>query len=246
MELQGKTALITGVNRGIGLAILKLFVKEGANIIACMRSKDDDFELELQRYALKYNVSLVQCYFDLKDDDSVKEAFHDIYRNKYSIDILVNNAGVVSKGFLQMTKIDSIKEMFQINFFSQILITQYVLKIMQKAKHGSIINMGSIGGIDAHTANLSYGCSKAALMYFTKTLSQEYAQYNIRVNTIAPGMVDTNMAKEMGETANNEILSRCALKRLAKPEEIAQLALFLASDNSSFITGQTIRIDGGM
>jgi 3-oxoacyl-[acyl-carrier protein] reductase len=246
MELQGKTALITGANRGIGYVILKLFAQEGANIIACMRSKNDDFKSELQMSALKYNVSIIPYYFNLNDENSIKETFRDIYRHKYPIDILVNNAGVVSKGLLQMTTIDSIKEIFQINFFSQVLITQYVLKIMRLAKHGSIINMGSISGIDAYTANTSYGCSKAALIYFTKTLSQEYAHCNIRVNTIAPGMTDTNMAKEMGEEANNEILSRCALKRLAKPEEIAQLALFLASDNSSFITGQTIRVDGGM
>jgi 3-oxoacyl-[acyl-carrier protein] reductase len=225
---------------------MELFAQEGANIIACMRSKNDNFEAVLQSYTAKYGVSIVPYYFDLKNENSIKEVFQDIYKQKYPIDILVNNAGVVTKGLFQMTKIDSIKEIFQINFFSQVLITQYTLKIMCKARYGSIINMGSIGGIDAYPAYTSYGCSKAALMYFTKTLSQEYAPYNIRVNTIAPSMTDTNMAKEMGEEANREILNRCALKRLAKTEEIAELALFLASDKSSFITGQTIRIDGGL
>jgi len=244
--LEGKTALITGCNRGIGLEIMNLFASEGANIIACTRSSNSEFESKLSELSQRNGISIYPFYFDFCKEEEIKLTLQLIFKQRINIDILVNNAGIVTKGLLQMTSIESIKKVFQINFFSQVILTQYVLKIMSKNGSGSIINLGSVGGIDAFTANTSYGSSKAAFMYFTKSISQEYAARNIRVNAIAPSMTDTNMAEEMGKEANEEILRRSAIKRLANPQEIAQLALFLASDKSSFINGQIIRIDGGM
>lgn len=124
---------------------------------------------------------------------------------------------------------------------------QGVSKIMMRQREGVIINMASVGGIDAYPAYISYGMpAKAAMIYLTKTLSQELAPYGIRVNALAPSMTDTRMKEQMGAEANEEIMRRTALKRIAQPEEIAKLALFLASDDSSFITGQVVRIDGGL
>jgi 3-oxoacyl-[acyl-carrier protein] reductase len=244
--LKDKTALIAGCNRGIGKEILTLFAQEGANLVACIRKENPEFSTYIRDLSSKTNVSIEPLYFDMSNEESIKSAINPLIKSKTKIDVLVNNAGVAHGGFLQMTSISKIREVFEVNFFSQLLVIQLVSKLMMRQKTGSIVNLASIAGIDSYPGYSAYGSSKAALIYATKTLSKELARYNIRVNTIAPGMTDTNMAKEMGEAANSEILNRCAMNRLAKPEEIAQLALFLASDQSSFITGQTIRIDGGV
>lgn len=182
----------------------------------------------------------------MSEEDKIKKALHTIYKLKLPIDILVNNAGVVTNNLLQMTTMSKLKETFQVNFFGQVQFTQGITKLMMRQRKGVIINMCSIGGMDAYPAYTSYGCSKAAMIYFTKSMAQELAPYNIRVNGIAPSMTDTRMKEEMGEEANKEILERTALGRIAQPTEIANLAYFLASDDSSFINGQIIRIDGGM
>jgi 3-oxoacyl-[acyl-carrier protein] reductase len=145
-----------------------------------------------------------------------------------------------------MTPISKIKEVFEINFFSQLLIIQYVSKLMMKQKSGSIVNMASIVGLDGYPGYTAYGSSKAALIYATKTLARELAPYNVRINAIAPGLTETDMAMQMEGKAKDKMVNDSAMKRLAKPEEIANMALFLASDLSSFVNGQVMRVDGGM
>ncbi|SFP02662.1 SDR family NAD(P)-dependent oxidoreductase [Prevotella sp. tf2-5] len=243
---QGKTVLITGCNRGIGLAFLDAFAESGATVLACVRSKDGEFVHHCDELSKKTGTEIVVFTADLSSEDSIKAFISELYKTKRKVDVLINNAGVVTKGILQMTTLQSIKDVFQINFFAQVQITQGVAKLMMRQKSGVIINMASIGGIDAYPAYTSYGCSKAAVIYFTKTMAQELAPYGIRVNAIAPSMVKTRMQEQMGEEANEEIMRRTALKRNAEPDEIAKLALFLASDDSSFITGQVYRIDGGL
>jgi 3-oxoacyl-[acyl-carrier protein] reductase len=180
------------------------------------------------------------------DEDSIKSAISPLIKSKTKIDILVNNAGIAVGSLLQMTSMSKLKEVFQVNFFSQVLITQLISKLMIREKSGSIINMGSIAGLENFAGYTAYGSSKAAIMFFTKTIARELSSYHIRVNAIAPGLTDTGMARQMEEKATVEMIERSDLNRLAKPQEIAELVLFLASDKSSFITGQTIRIDGGM
>lgn len=243
---QGKTVLITGCNRGIGLAFLDAFAETGATVLACVRTKDEAFTSHCEEIAEKTGSEIAIFTADLSSEDSIKAFISELYKSKRKVDILINNAGVVTKGILQMTSIQSVKDVFQINFFAQVQITQGVSKLMMRQKSGVVINMASIGGIDAYPAYTSYGCSKAAMIYFTKTMAQELAPYGIRVNAIAPSMVKTRMQEQMGEEANEEIMRRTALKRNAEPDEIAKLALFLASDDSSFITGQVYRIDGGL
>lgn len=243
---EGKTVLITGCNRGIGLAFLDAFAETGATVLACVRTKDEAFSNHCEEVSKTTGAEIVVFTADLSNEDSIKAFISELYKSKHKVDILINNAGVVTKGILQMTSIQSVKDVFQINFFAQVQITQGVSKLMMRQKSGVIINMASIGGIDAYPAYTSYGCSKAAMVYFTKTMAQELAPYGIRVNAIAPSMVKTRMQEQMGEEANEEIMRRTALKRNAEPEEIAKLALFLASEDSSFITGQIYRIDGGL
>ena len=241
-----KTLFITGCNRGIGKAMVELFAKNEHNIIVCNRKQDDEFDAFCEDLQNDYRIEIQKYYADLSDEQSIKECLSQILKSKPKIDVMINNAGVVDKGLLQMTPIQKIRDVFQINFFAQVQLIQGISRLMMRQKSGVIINMASIGGIDAYPAYVSYGYSKAAVIYLTKTLAQEFAPYGIRVNALAPSMVRTRMQEQMGEEANEEIMRRTALKRNAEPEEIAKLALFVASDDSAFITGQIIRIDGGL
>ncbi len=244
--LKGKNVLITGTNRGIGKSVLEIFAQNGANIIAHSRNKNEEHEKYLKEISAKNNINIFPIYFDLNDKLKIKEVFKTFYKDKIAIDILVNNAGIAHGGYFQMTPVSKIKEIFEINLFSQMEITQYVLKIMSKQNSGAIINLASIAGLDLEQGNSAYGVSKAAIIAWTKTLALEVARYNIRVNAVAPSLVDTNMAKQMEEKSGISMLEKSAMKRLANPDEIAKAILFLASDNASFITGQVIRVDGGM
>jgi len=245
-SLQGKTALITGSNRGIGKKILETFAANGANIHACARSSNDDFLSFLDSVKHRYNVDVCPMFFDLSKENEIKDSLKTLLSNKEQIHILVNNAGIAHGGLLQMVSMEHLREIFEINFFSQMLIIQNVSKIMMRQKYGSIINMASVAGIDANPGYTGYGTSKAALIFATKTLSKELARYNIRINAVAPGLTDTEMADQMEIKAKNMMLESSAMNRLATTDEIANTALFLASESSSFITGQILRVDGGI
>jgi 3-oxoacyl-[acyl-carrier protein] reductase len=243
--LKGKVALITGCNRGIGKAIMETFASNGATIWACARKESAEFTKSIADAREKYKAVINPLYFDLADEAAVKENLSALVLKKERIDILVNNAGVAHGAFFQMTPVSKLKEIFEINFFSQLLVMQYIAKLMIKQNSGSIINMVSIAGIDAAPGFTSYGSSKAALIYATKTLSKELAVHNIRVNAIAPGLTKTDMADLMEEKARKQIINNSAMNRLAEPQEVANTALFLACDLSTFINGQVIRVDGG-
>lgn len=240
------TALITGCNRGIGKAILECYASHGINVIACVRTITPDFENFTKELANKNSVSITIYPIDLADQSSISSTMKEIFSSKVRIDILVNNAGVAFGSFLAMTSIAKMKEVFEINFFAQVAITQYVSKWMQKWGGGSIINLASVAGIDGMEGFSAYGSSKAALIYLTKCLSKEYGSWGIRVNAIAPGIVDTELISNLDSKSYKKMIESSAIKRLARPGEIAKLALFLATTDSEYITGQVLRIDGGM
>lgn len=244
--MKPKTALITGTNRGLGAQMLKAFAKAGYQVIAHARKETPEFLSNIEAIKKEYNTQVWPVYFEMTSTEEMKSAIKDVFKEVKSMDVLVNNAGVAHGGFFQMTSVKKIKEVFGINLFAMMELTQLVVRYMARQKSGSIINMGSIAGLDLKEGNCAYGVSKAAVMAFTKTLSKEVTPFNIRVNALAPGLADTDMAKQMEDNAGKEMVQDSAMKRLAKPEEIADVAVYLASEQASFINGQIIRVDGGI
>ncbi len=238
--------MITGCNRGIGKEAVRLFAERGYNLICCIRKENEEFSAFITELKENNKIDADILYFEMTDEESIKEALKPILKDRRQIDVLINNAGIATGGFLQMTSMKQLKEVFQINYFSQVLITQLITKLMMRQKNGCVINMGSVAGLDNFAGYTAYGASKAAMMSFTRTIARELAPYNIRVNAIAPGLTDTGMAGQMEEKAWKEMVARTDMNRLGKPNEIAQMMLFLASDEASFITGQVYRVDGGM
>ncbi len=247
MLLEGKTAVVTGCNRGIGKAIVEVFAKNGASVWACMRQEDQTTSDSLSLLAQQTGVRITPIYFDLSDAEQIKEGFKQIKSAKQPIDILVNNAGIIHTALFQMTPIDKMKEVFDVNFFSQMQLTQYIVKIMMRQKSGSIVNISSSAAIEGNAGRTAYAASKAAMIAATKVMSEELAHYGIRANAIAPGLTQTGMMEESTpDEALAETLKRLNMGRVGNTEEIANTVLFLSSHLSSYMTGQVLRVDGGM
>lgn len=247
MLLKNKTAVITGCNRGIGKSILEEFSKNGANIFACVRKLDNQFISTIKELKKEHKNEIFPIEIDLSDEDSVKVGAKKILSHELKLDILINNAGSIFSSVFQMTSKSKYKELFEINFHSQILFTQFMIKPMIKNKNGNIIFISSSSGIDGNEGRSAYVSTKAAIIGQSKVLSREVGRYNIKVNTIAPGLTNTEMMKiNTPEKVIEEEIAKLSLKRIAEPKEIANVALFLSSSLSDYITGQVIRVDGGM
>jgi 3-oxoacyl-[acyl-carrier protein] reductase len=246
MILKNKNAIITGCIQGIGKATLEEFAKNGANIWACAFEYNEDFESYCKKMSLENNIWIKPIYFNLLNQDEIKAGLKQISNDKLPIDILVNIAGMTKDAITHMVTMDQMKLIFEINFFSQIYLTQFVTKLMIRQGFGSVVNTSSISAIDGSYGQLSYSSSKAALIGATKTLSKELASKGIRVNAIAPGVISTDMNKIVPDSIIQENIKKMKIKRLGKADEVAKTILFLASDLSNYITGQIIRIDGGI
>jgi 3-oxoacyl-[acyl-carrier protein] reductase len=244
--LKDKVSILTGCNRGIGLSMLKNFAKNGSNIFACVRRVSEEFKKEINNLEKENKIFIKPIMFDLDSPEKVKTAFEEINVFGKKIDVLVNNAGVLNTSLFQMTKISDIKKTFDINFFHTFLFIQYVVKIMNAKKNSSIINISSISAEEANMGRFSYSASKAAVESGTKNLSKEFARLKIRVNSISPGLIETDML--IKNTPSEQIKDRVkniSLQRVGQPEEVSNVALFLASELSSYINGQNIICDGG-
>lgn len=246
MLLAGKNAVITGALQGIGKATVDAFARQGANIFACCQHEDAQFSAEIEALSKETGVTITPVYFDLLDDSAIKQAASSIQKAKVPIDILVNVAGANFDALFPMMTQAQLQKTFAINFFSQIAFTQYITKLMLRNKKGSIINISSISALDGNPGQLAYAASKAAWLAATKTLSMELGPQGIRVNAVAPGVIKTAMTADLPEEAMTRQMNRCELKRLGLPEEVAGVLVWLGSDAASYVTGQTIRIDGGM
>lgn len=243
--LKNKVCLITGAAQGIGKAIAERFAEDGAIVYA-----NDKLDGEMDQWAIQYskkNETIIKpMYFDICDFSVVKQAIMKIKKENGRIDILVNNAGIVTYEFLGMIDFDKLRRMFEVNVIAVINLIQLVSRIMSKQKDGSIINMASIVGDKGAKGQLSYSATKGAVISITKSAAKELAENNIRVNAIAPGMVATERLKNIMESKFEERINDIGFKRLAKPSEIADACSFLASDQSKYITGQIIGVDGGL
>ena len=245
--LEGKNAIITGARRGIGRATVEVFAENGANVWACARKEDAIFEEDMARLADKFGVQISPVYFDLSDEGQLKQAIKQIQGEKRPVDILVNNAGAIAHSTsFTMTSIAKMKEIFEVNFFAQMLLTQYVARLMMRQCSGSIVNLTSIAALDGDPGQLEYVGSKAAIAGATKKLAIELGESGIRVNAVAPGVIDTDMGNEMHPDLMEHIINNTVMRRLGQTREVANVIAFLASDQASYMTGQILRVDGGM
>lgn len=246
MMLKNKTSLITGCNGGIGLSLIKKFSENGSDIICCTRKKTDEFTEKVKKLSNKYNNSIFTINFDLNNENEIKEAIKKIVEYPKKIDVMVNNAGVDQVSLFQMTTDEKIREVFQVNFFSTLSLLRGILKIFIRNKNGSIINISSNAASECDAGRSIYAASKSALNTFTKCLSKELGPFNVRVNAVAPGLTNTRMIeKGLNKKILEETIKKIPLKRVANPEEISNVILFLASDMSSYINGEVIDITGG-
>lgn len=245
--LSGKNIIVTGAIQGIGRATVDYFAHNHANVWACALQSTDEFESYCTLLSQENGVWVKPIYFNLLDTDQIKAAVKEIMRDKQPVDGLVNIAGMTKDAIFHMVSMDDLHRIFEVNFFSQIFFTQSITKLMlRNSKESSVVFVSSISAIDGNLGQLSYASSKAALIGAMKTLSKELASKGIRVNAIAPGVIDTDMNKVVPQVVLDEKLSISDLKRIGQPDEVASTLAFLVSDLSTHITGQVIRIDGGI
>lgn len=237
--LTGKVAIITGCNRGIGKGMLKSFVEQGAIIYAVVKSEGslNDF---------KETASVIPCYMDITDGILVKNLILKIKKEQGKLDILINNAGIMQDAILGMITDSQIKNTFDVNVFAMINLIQYATKLMTRQKSGSIINMTSIMGVNGNSGQIVYSASKGAVISLTKSAAKELAPYNIRVNAIAPGIIETDLLINLSEEKRIEKISKVGMKRIGMPCDVAGTAVYLASDLSNYVTGQIIGVNGSM
>jgi len=246
MLLHNMNTVVTGSNRGIGKEVVRLFALNGANVWACARTPSDAFEKFIEECAQQNNVEIWPVYFDMMNKEQIRDGIKKIMSSKKTIDVAVNNAGITYNALFQMSSIEKMREVFEVNFFSQIIISQYLVKLMLRQKKGSIINIASTAALDGNSGRSIYGASKAAIICAAKSMAEELGESGIRVNSIAPGITQTDMLTSMSDEIIELTSQETHLKRVAKPSEIAAACLFLASPLSEYITGQVIRVDGGL
>ena len=242
--LKNKKILITGATGGIGKAIAFLFAKNNAELFLTGRNKKKLDKLKSQILRL-YKVKISIYVFDISNYDEIKNAFKNIFLKTKNIDVLINNAGILKDNFIGMISNRDINNLINTNLIGPINFTQLVSKIMVK-KNSSIINISSIVGKSGNSGQVLYSSSKSGLLGFTLSAAKELASKGIRVNAIAPGLIKTKMIKNIPHKMYSEILSSIKMNRIGKPIDVANVALFLSSDLSSYVTGQIIGVDGGM
>lgn len=241
MELKGKNVFITGSTRGIGLAMAHKFASLGANIVLNGRREIDE---ELVSEFSDYGVQVVSISGDVSDSTDAKRMVEETIEKLGSVDILVNNAGITKdKLMLKLTEED-FEQVLKVNLVGAFNMTQAVLKPMSKARQGAVINVSSVVGLIGNVGQANYAASKAGLIGFTKSVAREVAARNVRVNAIAPGMIESDMTDVLSDKVKEAMLAQIPMKRFGNTSEVAEVAVFLA--RQEYLTGQVIAIDGGL
>ncbi|MBT3303532.1 MAG: 3-oxoacyl-[acyl-carrier-protein] reductase [Bacteroidetes bacterium] len=243
--LEGKTALVTGAARGIGKAIAMKYAEQGANVAFTDLKRDDNMEAvekELETFGVKAKGYASDASSFTITENTVKEILEDFG----TVHILVNNAGITRDNLLMRMTEDQWDMVINVNLKSVFNVTKALLSTFMKQKSGSIINMGSVVGLSGNAGQSNYSASKSGLFGFTKSIAQEIGSRNIRVNAIAPGFIETDMTAALPEDVRKEWAKQIPLRRGGKPEDVADVCVFLASDLSGYMTGQVLSVDGGM
>ncbi|MEI5906141.1 3-oxoacyl-[acyl-carrier-protein] reductase [Bacillus spongiae] len=245
MKLKGKTVLVTGASRGIGRAVALECGSQGANVVVNYSGSEAKANAVVDE--LKANGSeaiAIQC--NVGDSEAVSDMVKQTISEFGSLDVLINNAGITRDTLLMRMKEQEWDDVINTNLKGVFLCTKAVTRQMMKQRNGRIINIASIVGITGNPGQANYVAAKAGVIGLTKTTARELASRNITVNAIAPGFITTDMTDELPEEVRNEMLKQIPLARLGKPEDIAKLTAFIASEDASYITGQTLQVDGGM
>lgn len=244
--LENKKALVTGSSRGIGRAIVEKYLNEGAEVWG-LCSKPSAAKADLEALAASKGTKFHEICANVGDAAALTEVITAAVTEAGSFDILVNNAGITRDGLSFRMKMEDWQDVLNVNLTGTFVITQIVSNAMLKAKRGgSIINMSSIVGVHGQGGQVNYAASKGGLIAYSKSLAKEVGSRGIRVNCIAPGFIETDMTAVLKEDLVKSMIDSVPLKRGGKPEDIANAALFLGSDMSTYITGQVIGVDGGM
>ena len=241
LMLEKKIALVTGASRGLGYCICKKLANEGAIVYAGVRNLEKFTEL-----MMGYEEQVVPVVLDVCDSRSIKECIKQIKSNEGRLDILVNNAGITILERLEMVSDISVDKIYNTNVFGLLNVTKTAIRLLKKSSAPCIINMSSIMAQESDIGQTVYAGTKAAVESMTRTWTKEYSSDGIRVNAVAPGNVNTDMFNIISEEELKIELAKIGLGRIAEPEEIANVVLFLASDLSSYVTGEVIRVNGGL
>lgn len=242
--MKNKVILITGATRGIGYATAKFAALQRWTVI--LQGRDEKRLLKIKDELSGYGATVHHLIYDVSDVAAIKNAFVWLKKNIGQLDVLVNNAGIMDDALLGMISEKQVNETFAVNAEAVIYHMQYASRLMMKQKCGSIINVSSIMGRVGNVGQTVYSASKAAVIGATYSAAKELAPYNIRVNAVAPGFIETDLTKQLSKEKYEERLAQIKMGRIGKPEEVANVILFLASDLSSYVTGQVIGVDGGM
>ena len=246
LSLTGKRVVITGGSRGIGKAIALAFAKEGADICVCDLLDDEAAKETMAELNKAGSLMPIFLRGDVTDENFAKEvAIHmkDIYGG---VDVLINNAGITDDGLLMRMKAESFERVVNVNLNGAFYMIKELSAIMLKQRSGHIVNISSVSGVKGNAGQANYSASKAGLIGLTKSAAKELGGKGITVNAVAPGLIDTEMAKKLPEEKRSQMISSITAGRLGTPEEIADLVCFLSSDKASYITGQVVVIDGGL
>ncbi|MCI9435804.1 MAG: SDR family oxidoreductase [Lachnospiraceae bacterium] len=245
--LEGKNVIITGCLQGIGKETMAVFAQNRANIIACSYRQDEEFAGFCEQMAKENNIEILPVYFDMNDNEAVKNAAKQIISWKKEIHGLVNIAGMNRDAYFNMLSYQDLYDTFQVNFFAQILFTQYIVRWMQRKKtKGSIVFTSSIAALVGAEGQVAYGASKAALIGAMRSMAIELGKDGIRVNAVAPGVIHSPMTQQLDDALICDRVMKMDIPRLGNVDEVSNLYMFLVSDLASHITGQVMRIDGGM
>jgi 3-oxoacyl-[acyl-carrier protein] reductase len=243
--LADKTCVVTGGSKGIGRAIVELFAREGGQVYYLSRSPAED-EAGLAAAAAQGGGSATHLVCDVNSESAVDEAIETIVKARGGLDVVVNNAGITKDGLVFRMSLADWEAVLKTNLTSAFLVSRAAARNMIKRRSGSIINVSSVVGIIGNGGQTNYAASKAGLIGFTKSLAREVASRGVRVNALAPGFIETSMTDKIPEEMREKLKTGIPLGRAGRPEDVAQAALFLASDLSAYVTGEVLKIDGGM